>query len=250
MIQICLVCLGSMHPPPALQYCSAAVKVPRHQHLVWLERSVLTPCDLPAGLCAGGTRLPSPRGAFRFCGGARTEGRQGRQGARPICLQPLPAAAAGRRGAFGCVPQTACLFGTLLHPQIQPRTKTQPCVSLVGGSTLIIREHCSAGAACGWEGAAPPGRKVWPSCIPLEPDDSCHGWYGPRRSQQPWGSHVGVSEERQGAGTTGWTRGTFLHEVAAGAGLPEEAFPFPGLLALPCQAVADSRGVHGLLLVL
>lgn len=69
-------------------------------------------------------------------------------------------------------------------------------------------------------------------------------------ASSPGGATRELPRKEQGAGTTGWLRGTFLPEVAAGAGLPEEAFPFPGLLALPCQAVAEPRGVRGLLLVL
>lgn len=89
-------------------------------------------------------------------------------------------AAAGCSDAFGCVPQAAYPFGTFLRHRNQPYTKGTTL--WFPGSAVIILGYFSADVAHGWEGAALTGCEIWHPCIPLEPGNACHGWYGPRQS--------------------------------------------------------------------
>lgn len=67
------------------------------------------------------------------------------------------------------------------------------------------------------------GREVWHPCIPLEPGDACQGWVRPSVELAALG---GAEQALPGEGKVR-IRGTFLHDVAAGTELPEEACPLP-----------------------
>jgi len=109
------------------------------------------------------------------------------------------------------------------------------------GSAVVILRYFSADVARAWEGDALTGYEAWHPCTPLEPGDACHGWYGPRQSEQPRG---GAEQALPGEGKAlarWWGLEAHSYMTALQA-LRYQKRLSPSRNSLPCRGYCCLRG--------